>query len=140
MSPIELDPEGNRLNGPTWSLRAEITRTTKYGWDAVIGIRPGLKLLVQLVERDTWVEAWVDIPDESDGVAVIGSSDTPDGIASIPLCGCGERGCGNNGVQLAKELDPDVLPELIEALRDLSFPRSNGQLLLVVDHAACAAS
>jgi hypothetical protein len=118
---IELDLAGSRLNGPTWSLRAEMTRTTEYGWEALLGIRPGLKLLVQLVEGEVWVEAWVDTPDESDGVAVIGSSDTPDGIAAIPLCSCGERGCGNNGLQLAKEIDPDHLPELIETLRDLPW-------------------
>ena len=118
---IELDLAGSRLNGPSWSLRAEMTRTTKYGWEALLGIRPGLKLLVQLVEGEIWVEAWVDTPDESDGVAVIGSSDTPDGIAAIPLCSCGERGCGNNGLQLAKEIDPDHLPELIETLRGLPW-------------------
>lgn len=118
MDEIELDLTGNRLNGPTWSLRAEMSRTTKCGWEALLGIRPGLKLLVQHVEGETWVEAWVDTPEESDGVAVIGSSDTPDGIAAIPLCGCGERGCGNNGLQLAKEIDSARLPELIGALRD----------------------
>ena len=44
------------------------------------------QLLVQLVEGETWVEAWVDTPEESDGVAVIGSSDIPDGIARDPDC------------------------------------------------------
>ena len=121
MSEIELDLAGNRLNGPTWSLHAETTRTTDYGWEAVLGIRAGLKLLVQVVEGETWIEAWVDTPEESDGVAVIGSSDTADGIAAIPLCSCGERGCGNDGLQLAKELDPDQLPELIGALRALPW-------------------
>jgi hypothetical protein len=118
---VELDLRGGRLIGRTWSVRAEITRTTDHGWEALLGIRPGLKLLVQLVEGETWVEAWVDTPEESDGVAVIGSSDIPDGIAAIPLCSCGDRGCGNNELQLAKELDPDHLPDLIEALRDLPW-------------------
>jgi hypothetical protein len=121
MNELKVDLAENRLNGSTWSFRAEMTRTTEYGRDALLGIRPGLKLLVQLVEGEIRVEAWVDTPDESDGVAVIGSSDTPDGIAAIPLCSCGERGCGNNGLQLAKELDPDHLPELIETLRDLPW-------------------
>ncbi len=117
----QLDLAGNRLNGPTWSLRAEMTQMTEYGWDALLGIRPGLKLLVQFFEGDTWIEAWVGTPEESDGVAVIGSSDTPEGIAPIALCSCGIRGCGNSGLQLAKELDPYDLPELLNSLRDLPW-------------------
>lgn len=118
---IQIDLTENRLNGQTWMLRAEIIRMTECGWEAILGIRTGLKLLVQFVDGETWIEAWVDAPEDSDGVAVIGSLDTPRGLAPIPLCGCGDRGCGNSGRQFAKELDPDLLPELILALRDLPW-------------------
>jgi len=41
------------------------------------------------------------------------------GVARIPLCGCGERGCGNAGVQLVTDLDVTALPALIDAVRHL---------------------
>jgi hypothetical protein len=54
---------------------------------------------------------------ESDGLAVTTEGDTLIGVARIPLCGCGDRGCGNVGIQLATTLVADDLPVLVETLR-----------------------
>jgi hypothetical protein len=40
-------------------------------------------------------------------------------LARVPLCGCGDRGCGNVGVQLCKQLAGDELPALVDLLREL---------------------
>ncbi len=122
---VTASPEKRQLAGEGWSVRAE--RVEMLGgddWRALIGVRRGLKLVVtwtgQCVEPLS-VEAWAGKPEESDGVAVIESDDGSLRLALVPLCGCGDRGCGNVGVQLSKELDGADLPALIQLLRELPW-------------------
>jgi hypothetical protein len=94
------------------------------GWTAVLGIRRGLKLLVTGYPDAPCVtaEAWAGEPDgAADGVAVVGLADGSLAVARVPLCGCGDRGCGNAGVQLSKLVTSAELPELTELLRSLPW-------------------
>jgi hypothetical protein len=81
---------------------------------------------------DLMIEAWSGEPgDDSDGIAVL---ELPGGlaVAQIPLCSCGDRGCGNAGIQLNKELSASELPALVELLRTLPWTD------VVPDHANVA--
>ncbi len=73
-------------------------------------------------------EAWAGDPGpDTDGVAVVRKAgrdpenELSPALARIPLCGCGERGCGNAGIQLSKSLTSDELPQLIALLRELPW-------------------
>jgi hypothetical protein len=93
------------------------------GWSAVLGVRRGLKLLVTGEDGrpDPLVEAWAGEPgDASDGVAVVELAGRL-AVARVPLCSCGDRGCGNAGIQLCKQVAADDLPELVVVLRALPW-------------------
>jgi hypothetical protein len=118
-------PGDRRIAGPGWSLRAERVEVAGEGeWRALIGIRRDLKLLVSGTQLDSEVEvqAWAGEPEESDGVAVIDAGDGIAAVARVPLCECGDRGCGNAGVQFRQWLAADELPALVRSLR--AFPWS----------------
>src|SRR5580692_9202748 len=101
---VTVVPGSSTLVGPGWELRAEWVTGAGQQWRALLGIRRGLKLLVTVDSADgLLVEAWAGEPEESDGVAVIEARDDTLRLASVPLCGCGVRGCGNTGIQLDKE-------------------------------------
>src|ERR1017187_7012747 len=115
-------PDERRIAGAGWSLRAERVEVPgARAWRALIGVRRGLKLLVSGTDpgHEVEVEAWAGEPEESDGVAVI---DAGDGVARVPLCGCGDGGCGNAGVQFGKWLAGGELSALVGLLRE--FPWS----------------
>lgn len=117
-------PGERRIVGEGWSLSAEhLEMLTGDDWCALIGVRRGLKLLVTSDGRaqEVAVEAWAGEPEETDGVAVIDTGDGDIRLARVPLCSCGERGCGNAGVQLAKWLPGRDLPLLLELLRALPW-------------------
>lgn len=106
-------PDEGRIAGDGWSLRAERVEVLGGGaWRALIGVRRDLKLLVSGTNlgREVEVEAWAGEPEESDGVAVIDAGDGVSRVARVPLCGCGDRGCGNAGVQFGKWLAGGELP------------------------------
>lgn len=93
------------------------------GWVALLGIRRGLKLLVSGDSGllDLMVEAWAGEPgDSSDGVAVVELAGSL-AVARVPLCSCGDRGCGNAGIQLCKQVPAGDLPELVVVLRTLPW-------------------
>jgi hypothetical protein len=117
-------PDERRIAGEGWSLRAERVEVLGGAWRALIGVRHGLKLLVSRTDlgHEVEVEAWAGEPDESDGVAVIDAGDGVPRVARVPLCGCGDRGCGNAGVQFGKWLAGGELPALVGLLRE--FPWS----------------
>ena len=118
-------PEERRIAGEGWSLRAERVEVLgARAWRALIGVRRDLKLVVSGADlgSEVEVEAWAGEPEESDGVAVIDAGDGVPRVARVPLCECGDRGCGNAGVQFGKWLAGDELPALIGLLRE--FPRS----------------
>lgn len=62
---------------------------------------------------------WAGEPDASAGLAVVRRGEDLVGIASIPLCACGELGCGNAGLQLATSVSAADLPRLVELLASL---------------------
>ena len=113
-----------RLTGDGWSLRADHVEVVEGGgWHALVGVRRDLKLLVTWdgPGQEIGVEAWAAEPEESDGVAVIDLGDGDIRLARVPLCECGERGCGNAGVQWGMWLPGHELPELVDVLRDLPW-------------------
>src|SRR5215471_2034590 len=120
---VAVVPGERRLAGDGWSMHAERVEVLGGGWRALIGIRRGLMLLVTGTGRaaELEVDAWAGEPAGSDGVAVVDMGDAGLRIAPVPLCGCGERGCGNAGVQLAKPLAAGELPALAALLRELPW-------------------
>jgi hypothetical protein len=72
-------------------------------------------------EQELEVEAWAGEPESTDGVAVIDVGDGDIRLARVPLCSCGDRGCGNAGIQLGKWLAGSELPALVELLRALPW-------------------
>lgn len=107
---------------------------------ALLGIRRSLNLLVESDDDKAHinVEAWEGEPGDSDGIAVVLADDMLVGTARIPLCGCGDRGCGNAGVQLAAALPAQALPGLVDLLRALPAlavnPKPGGTWTGAVDH------
>ena len=117
-----------QLVGEGWSLPAgRVEMLDGDGWRALVGVRRGLNLLVSRSDPsgELDVEAWVGEPEATDGIAVIDTGDGDIRLARVPLCSCGDRGCGNVGVQLARSLPGDELPALVELLRDLSWTETN---------------
>lgn len=93
-------------------------------WSAVLGVRRGLKLLVSGDSElpDPLIEAWAGEPgDSSDGVAVVHVAGAGLAVARVPLCGCGDRRCGNAGIQLCKQVAAGDLPALVAVLRALPW-------------------
>lgn len=116
--------EKRRIAGEGWSLRADrLESLTGNGWRALLGLRRGLTLLVTRADQaqELDVAAWAGEPEESDGVAVIDAGGGDIRLARVPLCSCGERGCGNAGVQLDRWLPGDKLPALVELLKQLPW-------------------
>src|ERR1700726_1707403 len=114
-------PDERRIAGEGWSLRAERVEVLGGGaWRALIGVRRSLKLLVSGTDlhHEVEVEAWAGEPEESDGVAVIDAGDGVPRVARVPLCECGDRGCGNAGVQFGKSLASGELATLVGSLRE----------------------
>jgi hypothetical protein len=116
-------PEERRIAGDGWSLHTDRLEFPGTGWRALIGVRRGLTLLVTCPDpaRELDVAAWAGEPDETDGVAVIDAGGGDLRLARVPLCGCGDRGCGNAGVQLDRWLPADKLPALVELLQQLPW-------------------
>jgi hypothetical protein len=121
------------LEGPGWRLTVEqpVARVEPLGafhaadeWSAVLGVRRGLKLLVtgDDAQPGPLIEAWAGEPgNSSDGVAAVELAGSSLAIARIPLCSCGDRGCGNMGIQLCKQVPAGDVPELIAVLRALPW-------------------
>ena len=117
-------PGKRRIEGDGWSLRADrLELLNGNDWRALIGVRRGLNLLVtwsdQSEELD--VAAWAGEPEKSDGIAVIDTGSGDVRLARVPLCSCGDRGCGNAGIQFAKWLPGEKLPVLVELFRELPW-------------------
>jgi hypothetical protein len=95
-------------------------------WRALVGVRRDLNLLATWTGRyrELAVEAWAGEPKESDAVAVIDTGDGVLRLARVPLCSCGDRGCGNAGIQLSKCVAAGELPALVGLLRELPWTRT----------------
>ena len=121
---VTADLGNQQLVGEGWSLRADrLEPLNDNDWRALIGLRRGLKLLVSRSDQAEGLDvaAWAGEPEQTDGVAVIGTGSDDLRVAGVPLCSCGDRGCGNAGIQFAKRLRGDSLPALIQLLRELPW-------------------
>jgi hypothetical protein len=135
VSEVVFDTARRRVTVGRWSVRPVWIRTDQKRTgapgatsSALVTVRRGVRLLVSAEPGRAGkpsVELWAGEPETSDGLAVVQKGDELAGVARIPLCGCGERGCGNAGVQLATELHANDLPTLVDllaALPDLPGP------------------
>jgi hypothetical protein len=125
VSEVVFDMSRRRVRVGRWSVRPVWIRQSGPHGDiesALVGVRRGAHLLIT-VENDRTetprVELWANEPDTSDGLAVVCRGDHLVGIAHIPLCTCGDRGCGNAGLQLATEIPASDLPTLVDLLQSL---------------------
>jgi hypothetical protein len=121
---LVFDLRRRRVTVGSWSERASaITPPGHVGarWIAVLELRRHVNLKVEADNGAEWVRAelWSGQPDDSDGLAIIVELDRPAGVAHIPLCACGDRGCGNAGVQLDVSLPAADLPQLVKLVRAL---------------------
>jgi len=129
MTRAKFDQKQGRVSVGPWTWPAHWIRgADDYGGRrghvvALLGIRRGLDLLVQGDEAGDhfWVELWTGDPASTDGAAVVVSKNGQAAIATVPLCGCGVRGCGNAGVQLATEISAENLPGLVRLLQELEM-------------------
>lgn len=87
----------------------------------MLELRRHVNLKVEADDGAGWVRAalWRGRPGDSDGLAIIVEDDRPAGVARIPLCGCGERACGNFRRQLDVSLPAADLPQLVDLVRGL---------------------
>jgi len=125
VSGVVFDVPRRRVTAGRWSVRAAWIRRSRPAENidsALVAVRSGVHLLIT-VDNDRaetpWVELWANEPDASDGLAVVRQGDDLVGIAHIPMCGCGDRGCGNAGLQLATDVRASDLPNLVDLLRAL---------------------
>jgi hypothetical protein len=92
------------------------------GFEAVLTVRASRVLRLRgeapMSERVS-VDLWAGEPDDSDGLAAVADGDRPVALAAIPLCECGDRGCGNVGLQLWCEVTADELMPLVKLVARL---------------------
>lgn len=89
------------------------------GFEATLTVRPGRLLRLtadSYVDDSVAVDLWAGTPDDSEGLAVLADAGEPTAVAAIPLCGCGDRGCGNSGLQLDTEVTADEFLPLVRLL------------------------
>lgn len=86
-------------------------------------VRPGLVAQITLHRDGTaGIELWAGQPEETDGIAVLSDSGFPYAMAGIPLCGCGDRGCGNSPLQLnADPVSAETLLGTLELVAELRW-------------------
>jgi hypothetical protein len=122
---LAFDERRGRVTVDSWSSRAAWIRRhdSQPGtpWSALVEVRRGVAIMV-IGDNPTlrpWVELWSGDPGDADGLAVIFDEGALEGVARIPLCGCGDRGCGNVGIQLAADIAAEDFPRLVDLLRAL---------------------
>ncbi len=127
-----VDSIKRTISGDSWRIRVEWLYAREGYWVALAGVRAGLSLLLEGYydgsEIDSpfhgrgqiYLEAWEGHPEETNGVAVWGP-DEPIAIVEIPLCGCGDRGCGNAGRQFTGDVRPNRIFEVFDLLRRLPW-------------------
>jgi hypothetical protein len=123
---VEIDWGRKRVEVGRWGQRATLSSRACLGrqvTEAILPVRKGVNLLLVIPDDDrtrVHVQAWEGEPDDSEGLSVVTDAvGAPIGIARIPLCSCGDRGCGNAGVQLSYPIAASVLPALVDLLDSL---------------------
>ena len=87
------------------------------GWIVTIAAARGVDLTLtanQPADEGVVVDLWRRPAEEEVGVAVVADSGMPAGLAVIPVCECGERGCANAGRQINDFVDAQGALELID--------------------------
>ena len=130
MVAIEFDETRRRVTAAPWSARVISMSSKPHPVDeieAVISIAPRVNLSIraQPGATDAYVALWAGEVDESDGLAVAIADNRLSGVQRIPMCGCGDRGCGNAGLQLAAYVAAADLPVLIDAV--VGLPMISGR-------------
>jgi len=118
----DVDISTQRLTVGPWSTRVASLRSLATGeFSALIVVRKGVNLFLRGFDHGASVEVelWSGEPDVSDGLGVVIENYDLAGVARIPVCTCGERGCGNSGVQLAAQMPAGDVPRLVGVLRQL---------------------
>ena len=119
---VLFDTARRRVSVGQWTRRADRVDVAPHGdATALVVLARDRKLLLsgRAGETSVFVELWAGEPDRSDGLSVLVQQDTIAGIVRIPLCACGERGCGNSGVQLAANVEGVHLEQLVDLLEAL---------------------
>jgi hypothetical protein len=121
---LVVDESRSRISVGRWSARPLWIRRSQASGplSALLRIRPGVHLLITLGEAGAaspHVELWAREPDRSDGLMLVHRGADPVGIARIPICGCGDRGCAHGGRHFATTVPAADLPHLVELFASL---------------------
>jgi hypothetical protein len=135
MGKIHFDTDSQVIRIDDWSVPAFHFREEDiYGLvfhQALVQMQHPILLLVEAPQGDPTIriELFSDelgIPDRSldqiddIGLAMVINDDgKPIGIASVPMCECGVRGCGNISSQFAHNFPDDALPQVIDLVASL---------------------
>ena len=129
--------DGSRtLQGPGWTVPVvHFTDTGELPWgryfEATVQIRhkvflslqwddPHSSIYVELFDGDADEPLSDMIPPDKHALAVLPDRrGAPRGIARVPLCSCGDRGCGNAGTQFAHAIPAESLPDVLAFVREL---------------------
>ncbi len=120
---ITWEGKGRTIDVGGRALVARSVTPTGDGWVATVRLRSQADLTLTSREPSTvmaQVKLWTRPADKGVGMAVvIDREGRPASLASIPMCGCGERGCGHSGRQLDVGLTADELLGVISLLDPL---------------------
>lgn len=126
---ISWDGRTRKVVGVGRPLNAASVDPSGDGWLATVDVARGVDLASLAdspsVER-VWLELWKRPAADEAGVAVVQKAGKPVGLAGIPICGCGERGCANAHTQLSELVTGDGVDVLFELARSLPIVGSLG--------------
>lgn len=139
MAGIHFDVEnqcvkiGSLSRRPIW-VRPWEWNVTPDGYTALFLVRREVYLYLEAQEGDDSV--WVGLragesAEDSDGLAVaLDENGRVRGLARVPLCSCGDRECGDAGVQFGGEIPVQEIEdvfELVDELRDVGGAAVRGK-------------
>lgn len=119
---LDIDEAQRRIGVREWSKRATWVRLLASGeFSALLPVRQGVSVLLTGYNHAATarMELWAGEPDTTDGLAVLVQDWDLAGIARIPLCSCGERGCGNASTQFVVNVAAGELQPILEILGGL---------------------
>ena len=121
METLQVDPNGRRLwiGDRSWPVVELLDDTPDAS--VVVQLRPGVNAeLYEGQDGEIWVSLWRGMVSEEVGLAVVlAKNGSRTGVAEIPLCSCGDRGCGNCGVQLSHAVAAELVTDLLDYLERL---------------------
>ena len=138
-----IDRENQRVGGTNWSMKTlDLPKGSPI--TAIVQIREGVLLQLDDEGNDSvWLSLFRRNSDQltssthsldEEGLAItVDRLRQPQGIAVVPLCSCGDRGCGNMGVQFSYSFSSSCVGRVIEYLKnlpDLDAPAERGLTVL----------